>query len=244
MYGETGEPRHAPALTLVASSLWPLTWNFRINPQLIRIIETPAVGNGGPDDLKTRNDSLTALRLTQSQESDVVVAIGGRRHSESGFNPGVLEDLCVARWRSLPCFVIASLGGIVGGLTKEALQQFSVGNKLDSGEGSGVNDDSEVGRMASCKEDIPSVAGDLLAHLVAHREEFLQPAAAGQSWIRARIPIAPKQIAFQNLTIAKADVPKGLVRDAAKRFRQVFDEIKKPDPDIAKLAQLLQPGSP
>ena len=182
--------KHTPAITLVASALWPLSWEFPLSPDLFSVIQTPVVGDGDAKDAKTRNASLTALRLVISQEVDVVVAVGGKLHGRTGFNPGVLEELCLARWRNIPCFVIACFAG---GLDTEIIRQFSAGNGLDAGDGASREKDSEMRRMASWDEDIPSMAGDLIAHLVAHRDEFQlgptrEPTGPGYPSSRIRIP--------------------------------------------------------
>jgi hypothetical protein len=229
--------KHTPAVTLVASSLWPLSWEFPLSADLFSVIKTPVVGEGDARDPKTRNASLTALRLTISQEVDVVVAVGGKLHSGTGFNPGVLEELTLARWRNIPCFVIAAFGGFAGRLNEEIVRQFSAGNKLNAGTGAQDEKDAEVRRMASWNEDIPSMAGDLVAHLVAHREEFTQLANARVGW--PGMAIIEESAAGTNSAIRKAEVPVALIDQVAARFEAVIKAMKAATPDVRKIGQLL-----
>lgn len=231
--------KHTPAVTLVASALWPLSWEFPLSPDLFSVIQTPVVGEGGLKDPKTRNASLTALRLTISQEVDVVVAVGGKLHRGTGFNPGVVEELSLARWRNVPCFIIACFGGFAGELDAEIIRQFSAGNRLDAGDGAGQEKDTEVQRMASWDKDIPSMAGDLIAHLVGHRDEFQKQAHAGAGWLSTRIPILEESHPPEGPAIRKAEVPVALIDQAAARFAEVLKEIRAPTPDPRKIGQLL-----
>src|SRR5262249_1945273 len=118
-------PPERPPVALYASSLWPLAWEFPLRPDVLSVVQTPKGGDGDRKDAKTRNPSLRALRLAMVQDVDVVVTVGGKLHRDTGYNPGVLEELTVGRWRKLPCFIVASYGGPAGELDAEILRQFS-----------------------------------------------------------------------------------------------------------------------
>lgn len=95
------------------------------------VVLTTTIGSGGATDPETFNRSLTAMRLAMMREADVVVAIGGKLHSGTGFNPGVLEELAQARWHNQPCFVIGAFGGAVAQLELPVLEELSVGNGFE-----------------------------------------------------------------------------------------------------------------
>jgi SLOG cluster2 len=232
--------KHAPAVTLVASALWPLPREYHLAADLLRVIQTPAVGGGDARDPQTRNASLTALRLTLSHEADVVIAVGGKIHSETGFNPGVIEELCLARWKNNPCFIIAALGGLVGELDSQFVRAFSAGNKLDEPSPAEPETGGEITRLASRDRDIPAMAGELVAHLVAHRDEFLRRADDRAGW--PGIGIVDEPELDDTTAIQRADVPLDLVDQVARRLREVLDVMAAKPPDLEQLGRLL--GSP
>jgi hypothetical protein len=76
------------------------------------VVLTPKHGDGGPDRKQTRDDSLTAMRLAMVSQVDAVVAVGDKLHRGTGFNPGMLEELTVARWRNVPCIIVGAMSGV------------------------------------------------------------------------------------------------------------------------------------
>jgi hypothetical protein len=90
---------------------------------------TPTIGNGGPHDRDTRNNSLSAMRKVLVHAQNVMVAVGGKLHSQDGFGPGVGEELELATQRGLPCFLVGGLGGYSQLLAKK-LTPSSLNNKL------------------------------------------------------------------------------------------------------------------
>lgn len=160
-------------LTLIASQLWgelpSVAARARSVSEKARVILTPKVGEGDVKDRDTRNQSLTALRLQLAKEADVLVAVGGKFHRDTGFNPGVLEELTVAKWHGVPCFVVAGLGGVAGKLEQALLQEFCANNLLPRSEpGSSL----DVVTMATWSERIDEYVGKLLAHFARNCETF------------------------------------------------------------------------
>ena len=121
------------------------------------VILTPRFGPKGTNSAVVRNDSLTAMRVAMTGQVDVLVAIGGKLQRDTGFNPGVLEELAIMRWYGIPCFVVAGFGG----LERTMLHQFSEGNLLSQ---------DEVDQMAMRTKSGEEYVGTLLAHFARHRD--------------------------------------------------------------------------
>jgi hypothetical protein len=214
-------------VTLIASTLWGE------QPEVItraarraNVILTPRIGKGNAADPATRNDSLTALRLTLAASVDVLVAIGGKLHQKTGYNPGVLEELAVARWSGVPCFVVASYGGLAGMLETEAIRQFSIGNRLD---------DSMHGPMASWGDDVEKFVGQLVEHFIRSRTVLAQPhKVAPVSWHRL-VSRGVEQF------VGNARIDSGLVRRSSKRFAKLKEALD--GSDIGRVRSLLRSRS-
>jgi hypothetical protein len=129
------------------------------------VVLTRQVGKGDFRDRETRNNSLTAMRLAMTQEVDVLVAIGGKLHVGTGFNPGVLEELADARWHGAPCFIVGAFGGAAGQLDQPILEELSAGNLLNA-------DTVPMADMATWTDTMDEYVGKLLAHLARNREHF------------------------------------------------------------------------
>jgi hypothetical protein len=129
------------------------------------VVLTAQIGKGDYRDPETRNNSLTAMRLAMTQDIDVLVAVGGKLHVETGFNPGVLEELADARWHGAPCFVVRAFGGAAGQLDQTILEEFCAGNLLGGGPLPMVD-------MAIWTDTMDEYVGKLLAHLARHRDQF------------------------------------------------------------------------
>jgi hypothetical protein len=112
---------HAPpgsgkVVTLVISELWANLPDFRDIlswSEIAEIIVTKQIGKGGPEVVYTRNRSLSLMRLHLLQQMNVMIAVGGKVHSNDGIIPGVLEELKYASCRRMACFLI---GGGMGGM--------------------------------------------------------------------------------------------------------------------------------
>jgi diadenosine tetraphosphatase ApaH/serine/threonine PP2A family protein phosphatase len=155
---------HVP-LRLFASQLFGPVPEVTLNAARVAradVVLTTAIGRGGTKDPETVNQSLTAMRLTMMQDADVVVAIGGKLHTDTGFNPGVLEELAQARWHDRPCFVVGAFGGAVAQLEHPVLEELCVGN--------GFENLSPIIEMATWTETLDEYVGTLLTHLVRHAE--------------------------------------------------------------------------
>ncbi len=175
--GEDRKPSLGPgALTLVASRLWgdpPEPTARCAGWSGASVILTPRIGPGDERDAETRNDSLTAMRLALAQQMDVLIAVGGKLHRDTGFNPGILEELTIARWHRVPCFVVACLGGMAGELETGLIGEFSIGNRLNK---------DDRGRMAQWSGSVDEHVGALITHLCRHRSEFVAKEREGRTF--------------------------------------------------------------
>ena len=151
-------------LTLVASMLWgrhPVLIERARRVAKPQVLLTPKIGAGGPEDPETRNRCLTALRMTLADEIDVLIAVGGKLHQDAGVNRGVLEELVQARWKQVPCFIVAGLGGAASDLGRDVVRVLS--------EGNGLADSPD---LATWNEHMDEHVSRLLIHLADHRDEF------------------------------------------------------------------------
>jgi hypothetical protein len=215
--------QHDTSLTLLTSRLWPIDQDFLVRSSRVAdIILTPKIGRGDCSDAKTRNDSLTALRLTLAHEVNVLVAVGGKLHRGAANNPGVLEELSIARWRGAPCFVVASLGGFAGELDPTIVGQFSSGNELDE-----VQSQDLIRRDT----DIEATVGLLIAHLVHYRETF-----ANRTTTWPDIELSARSSAHET-GARDADVSKKLIKQSGARFAKLRKAINARD--SSQVAELL-----
>ncbi len=202
---------HLPPVTLVASELWPLAWEFPLLPEVVDVIQTPRFGPGDATDPETRNKSLTALRLVLLANVDIVIAVGGKLHRGLGFNPGVLEELTIARWRQVPCIIVAGYGGLTGEMDRDLIVPFGVGSGLD---------DQEKERLASMDQEIDLHVGGIVAHLAQLVQE--RQGKAPQTRELVAIPLRePAQAGDVKIRIAEITEP--MVETAEKQF----DEVKR-----------------
>jgi SLOG cluster2 len=133
-----------------------------------QVVLTRQVGKGDYRDRETRNNSLTAMRLAMTQEIDTLVAVGGKLHLDTGFNPGVLEELAHARWHGTPCFIVGAFSGAAAQLDHPILEELSSGNLLGTGP-------VPMADMARLTDTMDEYVGKLLAHLARHQQQFRQP---------------------------------------------------------------------
>ena len=223
------EPAAPSPLTLVASQLWgefPEVTERAARRAGAQVILTPRVGNGDSTDPRTRNDSLTGMRVVMADQVDVLVTIGGKLHRDTGFNPGVLEELAITRWNGIPCFVVAGFGGLVGELDTAIIHQFSAENMLES---------SEVDKMAMWTQSGDSNVGILLTHLAHHREIFL---SEGKRVPPRQIRLRPGPPVSGPARTQLAEIEPDLVRMTSDRFAQVKDAVEARD--AARLGELLK----
>jgi hypothetical protein len=215
---------HTAPLTLIASQLWGELPNVAARAASVakktHLILTPKVGEGDIKDRDTRNQSLTALRLQLAEEIDVLVAVGGKFHSKTGFNPGVLEELAVAKWRGVPCFIVAGFGGLVGSLETTLLDEFSADNLLQRGE-SGPG--AETIAMATWNETVDEYVGKLLAHFARNRDRFISRQIFQYSG-----DLEPLQV-INNVPLRIAKVDAGELRWSADEFDRLRKALDKAD---------------
>lgn len=220
--GTRQDERRNP-LTLVASELFGQPPDLETARESATVILTTQVGDGDDSILATRSDSLTALRIALVEEADVVVAIGGKLHQATGYHPGVLEELTFARWSSLPCFVVASFGGLAGALDENVVRLFGEGNELTA--------EASL-EMARWHEDGDEYAGWLFEHFVAHRHQFVQDSA------RFRLLPQGSDRWKSRSGYQTRSIDTGLVHKAAERFSGVRQALARGD--IADLKTLLR----
>jgi hypothetical protein len=111
-----------------------------------------------------RKLSLTAMRLVLVNQIDVLVAVGGRLHTqEHGRASGVTEELTLAHIHDVPCFPVAAFGGSTQQLSQDLLQRFCGQNRMSP---------SELADLAN-PEYMDFAAGRLVAHLAKHREHWI-----------------------------------------------------------------------
>jgi hypothetical protein len=165
------------------------------------VVLTPKIGSGDLNDRETRNKSLTAMRLAMTQDIDVLVAVGGKLHHETGFNPGVLEELAHARWRRIPCFVVGAYGGAVGQLEEEVLNEISDHNQLGP---------EFIRDLARWESNMDEHVGTLLAHLARQNQRFRQAERS------------PAPAAAFTLSSVSEDV----VREYSSRFAELLHAIQ------------------
>jgi hypothetical protein len=199
--GEAAAAPSRPPLILVASAA------FGDPPPLVagafplaEVVVAAAIDAGDADE--TRTLSLTAMRELLTRRADVVVAVGGRR-APAGGAPGVLDELVLARWHRVPCFVVGGAGGFTGALDPGIVEQLS--------EGNGLRDD-QVRRMAAPDNEMAAIAASLVEHFAAH-PEFGRPG-------RTAAPGSIDEARARGLT--------ALAAGDARRFGQLLKEVERP----------------
>jgi hypothetical protein len=120
-------------VTIVMSNLWANTYNAEEIDSIKNIAElviTRKIGEGGVEDVSTRNKSLTAMRKVLINAQNVMVTVGGKLHSHSGAVQGVAEEMQLAEKKGIPRFLIAGLGGAAREQA-EKIMPSSLNNCLD-----------------------------------------------------------------------------------------------------------------
>jgi hypothetical protein len=108
-------------ITLFMSQLWAKDLTSLEKERLERetnFIVIPKVGEGGPENPDTRNRSLTLMRRQLVQDMNVMVAVGGIRHTQDNLIPGVVEELSLAQRREMACFLVGGFGGMASTLAQ------------------------------------------------------------------------------------------------------------------------------
>jgi hypothetical protein len=177
---------------------------------------TERFGPGGPEDALTRNRSLTAMRIAMVRELDVLVAIGGKLHTGTDFNPGVLEELALARWHGIPCFVFGAFGGMAGTLNGPLLELLTEGNLLEG--------DEDQLNLATWSSGMEAHVGGLLTHLALNSEKLKQNRQASY-WDQTIVRATESDSKSPTLI----EVPIETVQTYVDRFAELVEVIKSDD---------------
>jgi len=124
--------RRRKPVTLVMSELWAQylsSEDIESMTDIAEFVVTHKVGDKGPEDIETRNRSLSAMRRVLIHAQNVTVAVGGLLHSGDGIVPGVAEEIALAGHKGIPRFLIGGLGGFAKKLAAE-LEPAKLNNAL------------------------------------------------------------------------------------------------------------------
>ena len=118
-----GERKQKP-VTLIMSELWakdlPAEFSEGVS-DVAEFLVTKQIGEGGPENVETRNQSLTEMRQVLIDSQNVMVAVGGKMHTEDGIIPGVFEELQLAAARQIPRFLIGGMGGYAAQYARDVI---------------------------------------------------------------------------------------------------------------------------
>jgi hypothetical protein len=129
--------RNSPPVTLVMSELFSKEYSraeLNLLARNAEVVITPQIGDGGPDNIETRNRSLTRMRIALIDRMNVMIAVGGKLHTADGRLPGVAEELNLARRRGMPCFLVGGLGGMAAEYARGLSSSTVLQNGLSSDE--------------------------------------------------------------------------------------------------------------
>ena len=131
-----GKERSRKPVTLIMSELWAKDLPKEFNDGVVDVAEfvvTKQIGEGGPENVETRNRSLTEMRHFLIESQNAMVAVGGKMHEKDGVIPGVREEMELAAKKGIPRFLIAGMGGYAAKYAKE-LTPSSLHNGLSDDE--------------------------------------------------------------------------------------------------------------
>jgi hypothetical protein len=123
-------------ITLVMSELWAKSLSQEDIDGVTDVAEfvvTSQIGEGGPENVETRNNSLTVMRRVLIESQNIMVAVGGKMHSRDGMVPGVREEMELAEKYRIPRYLVAGMGGYAAELARQ-LTPFSLNNGLTDEE--------------------------------------------------------------------------------------------------------------
>lgn len=133
-------------VTLIMSELWAknLPTDYREGiADVAEFFVTRQIGAGGPENVETRNRSLTEMRQKLVQLQNVMVAVGGKMHQKDGLIPGVQEEMDLAAEREIPRFLVGGMGGYAAEYARE-LTPTSLKNGLTDEENAVLFGTSDV----------------------------------------------------------------------------------------------------
>jgi hypothetical protein len=157
-------------VTLIMSDLWAQDLrptDIESMTDIAEFVITKKIGEGGPADVNTRNQSLSAMRRVLIDAQNVMVLVGGKLHSKDGVVPGVMEEMRLAEKKAIPRFVVGGLGGYARKLAKE-LTPSHLNNSLSHQENVTL---FSIGDVSACV----NVLFDHLARSRPLAESALQP---------------------------------------------------------------------
>jgi hypothetical protein len=131
-----GGMRLRKPVTLIMSNLWAqdlLRGDIESMTDIAEFVITKKIGEGAPTDVNTRNRSLSAMRRVLIDAQNLMVAVGGKMHSNDGIVPGVAEEMTLAEEKAIPRFLVGGLGGFARKLAKE-LTPSALNNSLSQRE--------------------------------------------------------------------------------------------------------------
>ncbi len=131
-----GKHREQKPITLIMSELWAKNLNSEFGESVSDVAEfiiTKQIGEGGPENVETRNRSLTEMRQLLIKSQNTMVAVGGKMHEKDGIVPGVKEEMDLAAKAAIPRYLIAGMGGYAASYAKE-LTPSSLNNGLSDEE--------------------------------------------------------------------------------------------------------------
>jgi len=131
-----GKERSRKPVTLIMSELWAKDLPKEFIDSVVDVAEfvvTKQIGDGGQENVETRNRSLTEMRQLLIESQNAMVAVGGKMHEKDGVIPGVLEEMELAAKKGIPRFLIAGMGGYAAKYAKE-LTPSSLHNGLSDDE--------------------------------------------------------------------------------------------------------------
>jgi hypothetical protein len=165
-----GAKRLRKPLTLIMSDLWAQSLpaaDIDAMTDIAEFVVTRKIGSGGPADVNTRNQSLSAMRRVLIDSQNVMVAVGGKMHSHDGKVPGVAEEMALAEKKGIPRFLVGGLGGFARKLTRQ-LTPSDLNNSLSH----------EANATLFGTDDVASCVNILFEHLAgstALAQSSLQP---------------------------------------------------------------------
>lgn len=161
------ENRARKPVTLVMSDLWARHLpreDIQSFSDVAEFVVTRKIGDGGPQDPRTRNQSLAAMRRVLIDAQNIMVAVGGKMHSGDGNIPGVGEEMTLAQRKGIPRFLIGGLGGFARKMANELTPE-SLDNALSR----------EANVSLFSTDDVAASVNILFEHLAQSKE--LQKAA-------------------------------------------------------------------
>lgn len=138
--------RSRKPVTLIMSELWAKDCSKEFVDGLADVADfevSRQLGIGGPENVETRNRSLTEMRHLLIERQNVMVAVGGKMHRKDGLTPGVQQEMDFAAKKMIPRFLVAGMGGYTAEYAKE-LTPSSLLNGLSDSENERLFSTSDV----------------------------------------------------------------------------------------------------